>query len=325
MDPRLITAVIVVVGVPAVLVGYIVATEQLLRLAPERVKPRIRPWLWLLPAFAFLFVFLVYPTIRTFIYSLQNSAGTEWVGLRNYFWFFGSSGALDALLNNVIWVVLLTGLVLGFGVLIAVLVDRVRYESVAKSVIFLPLAISGTAASVIWLFMFSYQPPGVAQTGTLNAIVTSVGVAPVTYLQTSAFRFNTVMLIIVMAWMWTGFGMVIISAALKGINPELLEAARVDGASEWQVFRRITFPLLGPTLAVVSTTVTITALKAFDIVYVMTNGAYNTNVIANEMWQEMFNFGNFAHGSAVAIVLMVAIIPVMAFNIQRFRAQEAIR
>ena len=325
MDPRLITAVIVVVGIPAVLVGYIVATEQLLRLAPERVKPRIRPWLWLLPAFAFLFVFLVYPTIRTFIYSLQNSAGTEWVGLKNYFWFFGSTDALSSLLNNVIWVVGLTVLVIGFGLLIAVLVDRVRYEAIAKSVIFLPLAISGTAASVIWLFMFSYQPPGVAQTGTLNAILTPLHIGPVTFLITSAFRFNTLMLIIAMAWMWTGFGMVIISAALKGINPELLEAARVDGANEWQVFRSITFPLLAPTLAVVSTTVIITALKAFDLVYVMTSGNFDTNVIANAMWQEMFSFGNFARGSALAIILMVAIIPVMAFNIQRFRAQEAIR
>ncbi len=325
MDPRLITAVIVVVGIPAVLVGYIVATEQLLRLAPERVKPRIRPWLWLLPAFAFLFVFLVYPTIRTFIYSLQNSAGTEWVGLKNYFWFFGSTDALSSLLNNVIWVIGLTVLVIGFGLLIAVLVDRVRYEAIAKSVIFLPLAISGTAASVIWLFMFSYQPPGVAQTGTLNAILTPLHIGPVTFLITSAFRFNTFMLIIAMAWMWTGFGMVIISAALKGINPELLEAARVDGANEWQVFRNITFPLLAPTLAVVSTTVIITALKTFDLVYVMTSGNFDTNVIANAMWQEMFSFGNFARGSALAIILMVAIIPVMAFNIQRFRAQEAIR
>ncbi len=325
MDPRLITAVIVVVGVPAVLVGYIVATEQVLRIFPGRVQPRIRPWLWLAPALAFLFVFLIYPTIGTAVRSLQDQLGTKWVGLDNYAWFFSDNGTLSALKNNVIWVVLLTVLAVGFGLLIAVLVDRVRYESIAKSVIFMPLAISGTAASVIWLFMFAYQPQGAAQTGTLNAVLTPLGVGPVPFLTVSNFSFNTILLVIVSTWTWTGFCMVIISAALKGINPELLEAARVDGANEWQVFRGIILPLLTPTLAVVSTTIIITALKAFDIVYVMTNGNFDTQVIANEMYQVMFNFGDFGRGSAVAIVLMLAIIPVMALNIRRFQAQEAIR
>jgi alpha-glucoside transport system permease protein len=325
MDPRLITAVIVVVGVPAVLVGYIVATEQVLRIFPGRLQPRIRPWLWLAPALAFLFVFLIYPTIGTAVRSLQDQLGTKWVGLGNYAWFFTDSSTLSALKNNVIWVVLLTVLAVGFGLLIAVLVDRVRYESIAKSVIFMPLAISGTAASVIWLFMFAYQPQGAAQTGTLNAVLTPAGIGPVPFLTISSFSFNTILLVIVSTWTWTGFCMVIISAALKSINPELLEAARVDGANEWQVFRGIILPLLTPTLAVVSTTIIITALKAFDLVYVMTNGNFDTQVIANEMYQEMFNFGDFGRGSAIAIVLMLAIIPVMALNIRRFQAQEAIR
>jgi alpha-glucoside transport system permease protein len=325
MDPRLGTALIVVIGVPAVLVGYIVATEQVLRVFPEHLKPRIRPWLWLFPALAFLIFFLIYPTIGTLVTSFQDAAGKKFIGLANYAWFFSSSDGLGSLLNNVIWLVLLTALTVGFGLLIAVLVDRVRYESVAKSVIFLPLAISATAASVIWLYMFAYQPAGTAQTGTLNAIITALGAAPVAFIPTSTFKFNTVMLIIVMAWMWTGFGMVIISAALKGINPELLEAARVDGANEWQVFRNITFPLLLPTLTVVATVMIITALKAFDIVYVMTNGNFDTQVIANAMYAWLFTNGNFGRGSVLAIVLMVTVIPVMAFNIRRFRAQEAIR
>ncbi len=325
MDPRLITAVVVVVGVPAVLIGYIMATEQVLRIFPGRMQPRIRPWLWLAPALAFLFVYLVYPTIGTAVRSLQNSLGTKWVGLSNYAWFFGDSGTLSALKNNLIWVVGLTVLAVGFGLLIAILVDRVRYEPVAKSVIFMPLAISGTAASVIWLFMFQYQPQGAAQTGTLNAILTPLGIGPVPFLTISNWSFNTLLLVLVMTWTWTGFCMVIISSALKSINPELLEAARVDGATEWQVFRRIILPLLAPTLAVVATTIVITALKAFDIVYVMTNGNFDTQVIANSMYQEMFLFGNFSRGSAIAIVLMIAIIPVMALNIRRFQAQEAIR
>lgn len=325
MDPRLTTALIVVIGVPAVLVGYIMATEQVLRIFPQRAQPRVRPWLWLFPALAFLFVFLIYPTIGTFIRSLQDQAGKQFIGLANYAWFLGNNDTLGALKNNVIWVVLLTVLTVGLGLLIAVLVDRVRFESLAKSVIFIPLAISATAASVIWLFMFAYQTPPTPQTGTLNAVLTPVGIGPLPFITISTFSFNTILLVLVTTWMWTGFCMVIISAALKGINAELLEAARVDGASEWQVFRGIIFPLLTPTLAVVATTVIITALKAFDIVYVMTNGSYDTQVIANSMYQEMFNFGNFGRGSAIAIVLMIAIIPVMAINIRRFQAQEAIR
>jgi alpha-glucoside transport system permease protein len=311
--------------VPGVLVGYIWGTEQLLRLFPEHLKPKVRPWLWLAPALGFLGLFLVYPTIGTIIRSLQDKLGKAWVGLDNYAWFFGTEDALSALKNNLLWLVFLTVFVVAFGLLVAVLVDRVRYESFAKSVIFVPLAISMVAAGAIWLNMFLYKPPGEAQTGTLNAAIGIFGVGPIPWLQVTDFSVNTFMLIIVMTWMWSGFAMVIISAALKGINPELLEAARVDGATELQVFRGIIFPLLVPTLAVVSTTMIITALKAFDIVYTMTGGQLQTNVIANFMYQQMFQVGNFGRASAVAVVLLVAIVPIMLFNIGRFRAQEAIR
>ncbi len=325
MTDNLITAAIVVVGVPGVLVGYIWGTEQVLRLVSERMRPRIRPWLWLGPALAFLGLFLVYPTIGTVIRSLQDRFGKEFVGLNNYTWFFGSDDALSALKNNVLWLVFLTLFVVGVGLLVAVLVDRVRYESFAKSVIFVPLAISMVAAGVIWLYMFQYNPPGEPQTGTLNAAIGTVGLGPIPWLQVEDFSVNTFMLIIVMTWMWSGFAMVIISAALKGINPELLEAARVDGANELQLFRGVVFPLLVPTLVVVATTMIITALKAFDIVYTMTGGQLKTNVIANLMYQEMFSFGQYGRASAIAVVLLLAIIPVMFFNIGRFRAQEAIR
>ncbi|MEO6207751.1 MAG: sugar ABC transporter permease [Candidatus Limnocylindrales bacterium] len=325
MADKLITALVVVVGVPAVLVGYIWATEQALRLLPERLKPRVRPWLWLGPALAFLAVFLVYPMIGTVIHSLQDNAGKVFVGLDNYSWFLGSADALSALKNNVLWLIFLTLFVVGFGLLVAVLVDRVRYESFAKSVIFIPLAISMVAAGVIWLYMYQYKPPGTVQTGTLNATIGVAGAGPIPWLQIQDFSVNTLMLIIVMAWMWTGFAMVIISAALKGINPELMEAARMDGATEWQVFRGIIFPLLVPTLVVVSTTMIITALKAFDIVYAMTGGNLNTNVIANQMYSEMFKFGQYGRASAIAVVLLVAIVPIMFFNIGRFRQQEAVR
>jgi alpha-glucoside transport system permease protein len=322
---RVITAIIAVVGVPAVLITYIWGTEQVLRLAPEGLKPRIRPWLWMLPALGLLGLFLVFPMFGTIIASFQNHPGTKWVGLDNYAWFFGSEDALSALKNNVLWLVLLTALTVGFGLLVSVLVDRVRYEQVAKSLIFLPLAISMVAAGVIWLYMYQYKPPGSVQTGTLNAAIGVAGVGPIPWLQVEDFSVNTFMLIIVMTWMWTGFGMVIISAALKGINPELLEAARVDGANEWQVFKGIIFPLLVPTLVVVATTMIITALKAFDIVFTMTGGQLHTDVIANLMYKEMFKFNQYGRASAIAVVLLLAIVPIMFFNIGRFRAQEAVR
>ena len=325
MDPRLFTALIVVVGVPAALVGYIWLTEQVLRVFGEPVRPRIRPWLWLAPALAFLTVFLVYPSVGTLVRSFQNKAGTAFIGVANYTWFFGDDASLVAVRNSIIWLVTLTAITVGVGLLIALLVDRVRYEPIAKSVIFVPLAISMVAASVIWYFMYDYQVPPGPQIGTLNAVLGAVGQPPVAWLQQSEYAFNTFLLVVVMAWMWTGFAMVIISAALKGINPELLEAARVDGATEPQVFRRITLPLLAPTLTVVATTMIITALKAFDIPYVMTSGHFDTQVVAFQMIKELYDFGQPGRASAIAVILLLAIIPVMAINIRRFRAQEAIR
>jgi alpha-glucoside transport system permease protein len=317
--------VAVCIAVPAVLIGYIVLTEVFLRLFPERLKPRIRPWLWLAPALLFLFVFLVYPTVGTIIRSFQNQAGTAFIGLDNYAWFFTNPSTLTSLKNNVLWVILTPLFCVAFGLLIAVLVDRVRYESIAKSIIFLPLAISAVAAGVIWRFMYDYRPPGEPQTGTLNAVAGVFGAGPFPWITIDTLSLNTILLIVVMAWIWTGFCMVIISAALKGINPELLEAARVDGASELQVFRGITFPLLLPTIAVVTTTIIITALKTFDIVYTMTNGNFGTEVVANRMIKEMFQNGNLSRASSIAVILLLAIIPVMALNVRRFRAQEALR
>jgi alpha-glucoside transport system permease protein len=323
MDPRLITAIIVIVGVPASVIGYVFVIEQLLKLIPSRRQDSIRPWLWLLPALLFLFVFLVYPTINTIVLSFMDKASKNFVGLNNFNYFITSPDTLISLRNNIIWLVLLTFFAVGAGLIIAILVDRVRFESVAKSVIFVPLAISFVGASIIWRFVYDYQPPGASQTGLLNAGVTAAGFDPIAWIQTAPI--NTVALIIVAAWTWTGFCMVILSAALKGISVELLEAARVDGANELQVFRGITFPLLLPTIAVVSTTMVITALKAFDIVYVMTSGNYDTNVIANQMYKELFTNNQPGRASAIAVVLLLLIIPVMAINIRRFRQQEAIR
>ena len=308
MDDRLITALIVVIGVPGVLFGYIALSERLLMLVPDRWRAQLRPWVWLAPAVAFLTVFLVYPTIYTLYLSFLDKFSKNFVGLNNYIYFLTTSDTLVALRNNVIWLILLTFLAVGGGLLIAILVDRVRYEQVAKSLIFVPLAISFVGAGVIWKFMFDFRPPGEPQTGTLNGILGAAGINPVPWLINAPG--NTIALIIVAVWIWTGFCMVILSGALKGISTELLEAARVDGANELQVFRGITLPLLLPTIAVVATTMVITSLKAFDIVYVMTNGAFDTEVIANRLIKELFAFGQPGRASATAIVLLLMIIPV---------------
>jgi alpha-glucoside transport system permease protein len=323
MDDRIITAAIVVIGVPAFLVGYILLTEWIISRLPEQRQGRIRPWIWIAPALLFLTVFLIYPTLNTLVLSFQDRGSNEFVGLANYEYFFTNSNTLESLRNSILWVVFMTAGVVGLGLLIAILVDRVRYESVAKSVIFVPLAISFVAAAIIWSFMYQFSAPGTTQVGTLNALIDIVGLGPVSWTQVQPW--NNFALIFIGIWMWTGFAMVILSAGLKGISTELLEAARVDGANEWQVFRGIILPLLMPTIFVVGTTIVITALKSFDIVYTVTNGNLGTDVIANRMYEEMFTNRHFGRASAVAIVLLASIIPFMLLNIRRFQEQEAIR
>jgi alpha-glucoside transport system permease protein len=318
MDKTLL-AVIALVAVPLLLVGYIVLVEWVVRFFPPKMAGRLRPILWVLPGVTLLFVFLVYPALLTIYYSFFTRPGGEFVGVDNYINFFTRNDTLIALRNNVLWMILLPLFTVGVGLIIAVLVDRVRYESVVKSVVFLPMAISFVAASVIWSLVYNFDP----NVGVLNALVTTAGGDPVPWLINSPW--NTIMLIIVGAWMLTGFAMVILSAGLKGISTELLEAARVDGANEWQVFRKIVFPLLLPTVAVVATTVVIFALKTFDVVYTMTGGNFETEVIANRMYKELFAFSQPGRASATAMILFLAIIPIMIINVRRFREQEALR
>ncbi|HZD55384.1 MAG TPA: sugar ABC transporter permease, partial [Anaerolineales bacterium] len=278
---------------------------------------------WAGPVIVLLAIYLVYPTINTIYLSFLNRDSTQYVGLQNYIYVFTDSQSLNAMRNNIYWLVLLTGLTVTFGLGFAVLFDRVSYESVAKALIFIPMAISFVAASVIWKLQYDYKPAGAAQTGTLNGIVTSLGGQPVPWLIDPVT--NNPALIWVGIWVWTGFALVILSAGLKSIPTEILEAARVDGANEWQILFQVTIPMMGSTIAVVATTMVIFALKAFDIVYVLTNGNFNTDVIANLMYKQMFNFTDFGRASAIATVLLAAIVPVMLFNIRRFREQEMIR
>jgi alpha-glucoside transport system permease protein len=323
LGSRLLLAIVVVLGVPAVMVGYVALVEAIVVRLPYKTRGKVRPWLWVGPALILLALYLVYPTINTIYLSFLNANSTQSVGAANYVYVFSSESTLSSLRNNVYWLVFLTGFTVGLGLLFAVLFDRARYESIAKSIVVIPMAISFVAASVIWKIQYDYQPPAQPQTGTLNAIVVALGGQPVPWLVDRAT--NNPALIWVGVWVWTGFCLVILSAGLKGIPAEIIEAARVDGANEWQVLRHVTIPMMGSTIAVVATTMIIYALKAFDIVYVLTSGNFNTDVIANRMYKEMFNYNNFGRASAIAVVLLAAIVPVMLFNIRRFRAQEAIR
>lgn len=316
-------ATIVVVGVPAATVGYVALVEWLMKLFSYEISRRIRPWLWVGPAVLILAFYLVYPILNTIYLSFLNADSSQSVGLANYSYVFTNPDMLTSLKNNALWLVLMTGFVVTLGLLIAVLFDRVSYEVAVKGLIFIPMAISFVAAGIIWKLMYDYQPAGQAQTGTLNAIVTTFSGQPVPWLIDRLT--NTPALIWVGVWMWTGFAMVILSAGLKGIPKEIIEAARVDGANEWAILRRITIPMMSSTIVVVATTMVITTLKVFDIVYVMTNGNFGTDVIANRMYKEMFIFNDFGRASAIAVVLLLAIIPVMLVNINRFQEQEANR
>lgn len=318
MDQRILIAIAAVVAVPILLVGYIQLGEWILERLPRRIAARMRPYVWVFPAVGFATVFMVLPTINTIFISFQNAKGQP-VGLDNYVFFFTNPDTLGSLKNNILWLVFFTGFVVGLGLLISVIFDRIRYETVAKTAVFLPLPISAVAASIIWKFMYEFQPPGHAQTGTLNAVLGTFGFQPVAWLVNSLT--NNWALIFIGIWTSTGFAMVIISAALKGISTELLEAARVDGANEFQVLRGIIIPLLMPTLTVITTTMIITALKVFDIVFVLTNGAYGTDVIARQLFARVAN-SDYGRAAAVGVVLLLAVTPVLLFNVKRFREQE---
>jgi len=283
---------------------------------------RLQPWLYIGLALVLVSFFLIYPSIHTIFLSFTRSG--EFSGIRNYIYIFTNNTMLTALRNNLLWVVVATAFTVAFGLILAVLLDRVRYESVIKSIVFLPMAISFVGASVIWKFIYAYRPAGTDQIGLFNAIITALGGKPIGWLIERPW-INNFCLIMVWIWIWTGFCMVILSAAYKNIPKELLEAARIDGASEWQVFWKVILPLLKTTIAVAATTMMVFVLKIFDIVYVMTNGNFSTEVIANRMYKEMFHFRNFGKASAIAVVLFVLIVPMMLINIRRFREQEAIR
>ncbi|TYB35874.1 sugar ABC transporter permease [Micromonospora sp. AP08] len=288
---------------------------------PRRRKPRegAIALFFLLPTLLFLVVGLVVPAIRTTLLSFMDKGSSNWVGLDNYAWMFSEDSIVRVLINSLIWVLLVPLVATAFGLIYAVLVDKARFESVAKSLIFLPMAISFVGAAIIWKFVYAYRGDG-DQIGLLNQIVVSLGGEPKQWLLESPL--NTLLLIVIMIWIQAGFAMVVLSAAIKAIPADIVEAARLDGVSPWQMFWQITMPSIRPAVIVVVVTLSIATLKVFDIVRTATNGNYDTSVIANEMYNQAFRYGEPGQGSALAVFLFVLVIPIVIYQIRNLRQQR---
>jgi alpha-glucoside transport system permease protein len=276
---------------------------------------------FLAPALILVAIGLVYPAIRTSILAFQDPSG-DWT-LDNFVWTFTQPAAIRTLINTVIWVLLVPTFATAVGLAYAVFIDKSRGERYYKAVLFMPIAISFVGASVIWKFVYEYRSGEREQIGLLNAIVVAFGGEPVQWLQTDPI--NTILLIVVMIWVQTGFAMVVLSAAIKGIATEQIEAAQLDGTNAWQRFTNVTIPGIRGALVVVITTISIATLKVFDIVRTMTAGNFNTSVVANEMYTQAFRASEIGRGSALALILLVLVLPIIIYNVNVLRKQREIR
>ena len=305
--------------------GLYLGMDRVVNRLPANVQEAVRPYVFVGPALVLLGVFLVYPAVNTIWISFLDANSESWVGLENYGFVFTDEEMLRSIRNTVGWIVIVPFIAVSVGLLFAWLVDKLRRgEAFAKSMIFLPMAISFVGASIVWRFVYSFRPEGFGeQIGLLNGIWTGLGFEPVSWLLSEPW--NNLLLMVIMVWLQTGFAMVILSAAIKAVPDDILEAARIDGATETQVFWKVVFPSIMSSIVVVTTTMVITVMKVFDIVFVMTTGQFGTEVIAERMIRWFFRLGHDGRGAAVAVVLFLAIIPIMLINVRRFRAEEAIR
>jgi len=317
--PKGIIAIVAIIwGVGGVALLYLVANWFVERLG-GLWRDRILPFVFIGPAVAILIWYLALPSVRTLWISLFDRDGKAFVGLSNYLAVFTNRDMFTAFRNNLMWIVIGSTFCVVFGLLIAVLADRSRFESFAKSLIFLPMAISMVGAGVIFNMLYNVSP----NIGLLNAVWTGLGGKAIAWTAASSIQpWNNLFLILIVIWLQTGYAMVLFSAAIKGIPAEIMEAARVDGATEIQVFFRVMIPYISATIISVTTTIVIFTLKIFDVVQVMTGGQFGTQVIATQFYREYFTAQNSGYGSAIAIVLLIAVIPVMIYNLRQFNQQE---
>ena len=293
---------------------------------PQDQREKIRPLVFVGPLLLMLGIFLVYPAVHTTVLSFKDARGDAYVGLDNYAYALTDSRSVTAIRNSIGWVIIVPLLAVAVGLAFAALADKLsrRTENVAKSLIFMPMAISFVGASIVWRFVYNFRPEGFGeQTGLLNGIRIGLGQEPIAWLLQEPF--NNLYLMVIMIWLQTGFAMVILSSAIKAVPTDVTEAAQVDGASPWQVFRFVVFPMISSTVVVVLTTILITVWKVFDIVFIMTGGEFETTIVAERMITEFFTFRHQGRGAAFAVLLFVAVIPVMVMNVRRFRMQEEMR
>lgn len=326
MQQLFLALFIMILGVAGCVLYFVASNFILDRIFPPRGKnaannirtsTAIRPWLFLGPALIVLSLYLIYPVFVSIFLSMFDANGDKFIGLDNYKWLIFDDKFIESFKNNMLWLVIVPAFSTVFGLIAAALTDRIKWGNIAKSLIFMPMAISFIGASIIWKFIYDYRGEGSEQIGLLNAIVVALGGEPQNWIILPFW--NSFFLMIILIWIQTGFAMVILSAALRGISEETIEAAVLDGASPLQIFFQIKIPQIAPTIAVVWTTITILVLKVFDIVLAMTNGEWGTQVLANYMFDWMFRGADFGRSSAIALVIMVLVIPIMVWNINNAR------
>lgn len=309
-------------------IALFVFVMTIVLLAADR-SSRIPNWLlaaaFIGPAVLMIGLGLLYPAIRTIRQSFFDRTSENFVGWDNYQTILGNSTFQSVLINTLIWVLLVPLASTGIGLVYAVLVDRTRFEALAKGLIFLPMAISLVGAAIIWRFIYTFRPEEQNQIGLANQLLVWLGFEPYQFIITDTFRLNTLFLIVVLVWIQTGFAMTILSAAIKNIPDDIIEAARLDGLTGFRMFRSITVPSIRPALIVVLVAITITTLKAFDIVYTMTGGNFNTSVVANEFYFQAFRQFNFGLGSTLAVILFIVVIPIVIYQVRQLRIAEEIR
>jgi alpha-glucoside transport system permease protein len=311
-------------GAVAIFIAALLVIFFLAGLARGKAQSPLAILIFLGPAVVLVAIGLVIPAINTTFDSLYNSTGEEFVGLANYGWAFTSEASRSVLINTLLWIIIAPLFSTAVGLTLALLLDRMKRESIPKSLIFMPMAISFVGASIIWKLVYEYRDPAQSQVGLLSQVVMWLGVDdPPNWILLQPW--NNFFLMVIMIWIQTGFAMVVLSAAIKAIPGDVVEAASLDGAVGWRLFSKVTIPMIRGTLIVVFTTIMIATLKVFDIVRVMTNGNFGTQVVANEMYSQAFVQFNYGRGSALAVVLFLAVIPIIAYNVVQLRKEKAIR
>lgn len=305
------------IAVFALVVLLIVGISWLVGRVPSKASDKAQGVVYVLPVVLMLGAGLVWPALLTIRQAFGGPNGNGPFTFDNFVTMFTSPELLRPLLNTAIWVIMVPVLATAVGLAYAILVDRTRFEAAAKALIFLPMAISMVGASIIWRFVYEYRAPGTPQIGLYNAILNMFGLQPVDFMQSKPW--NTLWLIVVMVWIQAGFAMTVLSAAIKAIPDDVIEAAKIDGTTGWKLFRYITLPSIRGSLVVVLTTVGIATLKVFDVVRTMTGGQFDTSVLALEFYNYSFRYFEYGTGAALAVVLFVLVLPIVIYNVVQMR------